>query len=149
MAVLGGEDGDKVVGRPYSMDGVYADEIQPFVRESSEFQPDHFDLEKMFSLFLDQWGRWKFNLNSTFYLVDIPDEVCQWFVCPTDMHWPSISWRIYGSTRLYWLLMKLNGVRDQNLFAQVRAGTKVRYLSYGQYVSDILSSMEQDQLRQT
>ena len=40
----------------------------------------------MFSLFIDEEGRWKYNLNSTFYLIDIPDNVCKWYVCPTDMH---------------------------------------------------------------
>lgn len=66
----------------------------------------------MFSFFIDEEGRWQFNLNSTFYLIDIPDTVCKWYICPTDMHWPSISYKVYGSTRLVWFLMKLNEVKD-------------------------------------
>ena len=93
-----GQNRNKEVGRPYTMDGVYVDEIQDFVHSNEDTHPDFFDLDKMFSLFIDEEGRWQYNLNSTFYLVDIPDEVCEWYICPTDMHWPSISWKVYGST---------------------------------------------------
>ena len=129
------------------MDGVYQNEISQYVHDENDAKPDFFDLDKMFSLFIDEKGRWQYNLNSTFYLIDIPDEVCQWYICPTDMHWPSIAWKVYGSTRLAWFLMKLNDIRDQNIFEQVKAGTKIRYLSYGKFVSTMLTNMEQEQLR--
>ena len=148
MDGLMGQNGTRVVGKPYTMDGVFADDIRDFVHSIDDTQPDFFDLDKMFSLFIDEEGRWKYNLNSTFYLVDIPDEVCQWYTCPTDMHWPSVSWKVYGSTRLAWFLMKLNNVRDLNLFDQVKAGTKIRYLDYGQFVHTMLSNMEQEQNQQ-
>ena len=112
MAERRGKRNNREVGKPYSMDGVYTNEIRDYVLSDEDASPDFFDLDKMFSLFIDEEGRWQYNLNSTFYLIDIPDSVCKWYVCPTDMHWPSISWKIYGSTRLAWFLMKLNGVRD-------------------------------------
>ena len=145
MAEKRGINGTKEVGMPYSMDGVYDNEIRPYVHDNSDTEPDFFDLDKMFSLFIDEEGRWQYNLNSTFYLIDIPDEVCQWYICPTDMHWPSISRKVYGSTRLAWFLMKLNGVRDQNIFDQIKAGTRIRYLDYTQFVHEMLSNMEQEQ----
>lgn len=148
MAEKRGQSGNKEVGRPYTMDGVYVDEIQDFVHSNEDTHPDFFDLDKMFSLFIDEEGRWQYNLNSTFYLVDIPDEVCEWYICPTDMHWPSISWKVYGDTRLAWFLMKLNDVRDQNIFDQVKAGTRIRFLDYGRFVHTMLSNMEQDQLKE-
>lgn len=135
--------GNVTVGVPYTMDGVYVDEIQDYVRSNSDCQPDFFDLDKMFSLFIDEEGRWQYNLNSTFYLIDIPDEVCEWFTCPTDMHWPSISWKVYGSTRLSWFLMKLNNIHDQNIFEPIKAGTRIRYLEYSKFVNTMLSNMEQ------
>lgn len=147
MAEKRGINGTKEVGIPYTMDGVYANEIGPYVHDNRDTQPDFFDLDKMFSLFIDKEGRWQYNLNSTFYLIDIPDEVCQWYICPTDMHWPSIAWKVYGSTRLAWFLMKLNGVRDQSIFDQIKAGTRVRYLDYTQFVNAMLSNMEQEHLR--
>lgn len=133
------------VGFPYTMDQVYTDDIEEYVHNGSDTKPDFFDLDKMFSLFIDEKGQWKFNLNSTFYLIDIPDAVCDWYVCPTDMHWPSISWKVYGSTRLAWFLMKLNNVRDQNIFDIIKAGTKIRYLNYSKFVNKILTNMEQEQ----
>lgn len=147
MAEKRGVQRNKDVGHPYRMEDVYVDEIQDFTHRNSDAQPDFFDLDKMFSLFIDEEGRWQYNLNSTFYLIDIPQEVCKWYVCPTDMHWPSISWKVYGSTRLAWFLMKLNEVKDQNIFEQVKAGTKVKYLEYGSLVHPMLIEMEKDKLR--
>ena len=147
MAEKRGIEGNKVVGKPYSMDGVYANEIAPYIHDSDDTDPDFFDLDKMFSLFIDEEGRWKYNLNSTFYLIDIPDEVCQWYICPTDMHWPSIAWKVYGSTRLAWFLMKLNDIRDKNIFDQIKAGTRIRYLDYNKFVNTMLTGMEQEQLQ--
>lgn len=146
MAEKRGKRNNREVGKPYSMDGVYTNEIRDYVLSDEDASPDFFDLDKMFSLFIDEEGRWQYNLNSTFYLIDIPDSVCKWYVCPTDMHWPSISWKIYGSTRLAWFLMKLNGVRDQNIFDQIKAGTRIRFLEYGKYVHDMLTNMEQEHL---
>lgn len=144
MAEKRGIKGTCIVGKPYTLDQVIENEIVEYLKDN-EAKPDFFDLDKMFSLFIDEEGRWKFNLNSTFYLIDIPDEVCNWYVCPTDMHWSSISWKVYKSTRLAWFLMKLNGVRDQSIFNQIKAGTRVRYLDYSKFVNDILSNMEQEQ----
>ena len=148
MAEKRGLRNTRVVGKPYTMDGVCPDDIRDYVHSIQDTQPDFFDLDKMFSLFIDEQGRWQYNLNSTFYLVDIPDEVCSWYTCPTNMHWPSISWKIYGSTRLAWLLMKLNNVKDNNIFEQITAGSKIRYLDYSRFVHSMLSNMEQDQNQQ-
>jgi len=73
MAENRGIQGNKVVGKPYSVDGVYVDELQDYMHDNSDTQPDFYDLDKMFSLFIDKEGRWQYNLNSTFYLIDIPD----------------------------------------------------------------------------
>ena len=53
MAENRGIGGSRVVGKPYSMDGVYVDDIQPFVHDDNDTAPDFFDLDKMFSLFID------------------------------------------------------------------------------------------------
>lgn len=124
---------------------MYVNEIADFVDKGDDAKPDFFDLDKMFSLFMDEEGRWQYNLNSTFYLIDIPDEVCEWYICPTDMHWGSISWKVYGSPRLAWFLMKLNGVRDYNIFDQIKAGTRVKTLNFSQHLHNILNLMEQEQ----
>lgn len=147
MADKRGIKGTCVVGKPYTMDGVYVNEISSYIHDQHDGQPDFYDLDKMFSLFIDGEGRWQYNLNSTFYLIDIPDGVCEWYVCPTDMHWPSISYKVYGSTRLAWYLMKMNDVRDQNIFNQIKAGTRIRYLDYSKFVNEMLVSMEHSDMR--
>ena len=58
MADLRGKNGTRVVGKPYSMDGVYVDDIQDYVRSNDDASPDFYDLDKMFSLFIDEKGRW-------------------------------------------------------------------------------------------
>ena len=77
MAEKRGLRGTRVVGKPYTMDGVFADDIRDYIHSISDAQPDFFDLDKMFSLFIDEEGRWQYNLNSTFYLIDIPDNICK------------------------------------------------------------------------
>ena len=61
------------------------------------------DLENMFDIFEDSRHNRVYNLNKTLYIeVDLdklPD-----FICDCEMHWPLISYRIYGTTRLAWLL---------------------------------------------
>ena len=44
------------------------------------------------------------------------------------MHWPLISYVIYGTTRLAWLLMKLNGVGPEQAFMPKRAADPVKYI---------------------
>ena len=54
MAELRGQNGTIEVGKPYTMDGVYVNEIQDFVHDNNDTSPDFFDLDKMFSLFMDK-----------------------------------------------------------------------------------------------
>ena len=54
MAELRGRNGTRVVGKPYTMDGVFTDDIRGYVHSVSDAQPDFFDLDKMFSLFIDE-----------------------------------------------------------------------------------------------
>lgn len=45
------------------------------------------------------------------------------------MHWPLISYSIYGTTRFAWLLMKLNGVKAEDTFMPKYPSDKVKYIS--------------------
>lgn len=79
-----------------------------------------------------------FNLNSTVYF-NIDESQYLYTTVSADLHWTIISYNIYGTTRLAWLLMKLNAVNAENTFCLVRAGTKIRYLSK-ELVQDIIKS---------
>ena len=101
--------------------------------------------EQMLNVYLDKHGVWNLNINSSFYAVNLPDEILSAYVCPSDMRWPSISYNIYGTTRLAWLLMKINGVRGAAIFREVRSGFAVKYLDMSRYVNKILSLIQENE----
>lgn len=93
--------------------------------------PDYWkttDLENLFDISRDGLGRYRFNLNESLYLL-VPEGALQTYTCKYEhMHWPLISYVLYGTTRLAWLLMKLNGVSVEDSFMPMSASDKVRYL---------------------
>ena len=99
------------------------------------------DLEQMMGAYLDDQNTWTLNINSTFYAINIPNELFSKYTLTSDLHWPTISYNIYGTTRLAWLLMKLNGIKDGNIFNIIKSGTTIRYLDKTRYVDTILSSL--------
>ena len=86
------------------------------------------DLEHLFNVYQDSKGNYKYNLNSTLY-INANDSDCSYFTVTHDCHWTLVSYIIYGTTRLAWLLMKLNKVKAADVFAQLKAGTTVKYLT--------------------
>jgi len=94
--------------------------------------PDYWkatDLENLFDINPDSLGRYGFNLNENLYL-DVPDRVMGTYICQyAEMHWPLISYVLYGSTRFAWLLMKLNNVKAEDIFMPKRASETVKYIS--------------------
>lgn len=103
------------------------------------------DMEQMLNVYLDEHGVWNLNINSSFYAIDLPDEILSLYVVPSDMRWPSISYNIYGSTRLAWLLMKLNNVSGAAVFKEVPAGSGVKFLERGRYVDAILATIQENE----
>lgn len=86
------------------------------------------DLEHMFNVYQDSNSNYKYNLNTALY-IEAPDSRCSHFTVSYDCHWPLVSYNIYGTTRLAWLLMKLNDVKATNVFMKIKAGTTVKYLA--------------------
>lgn len=85
------------------------------------------DLENAFDVTQKQDGKYFYNLNETVYL-DVDSDRLSEFVCDSRMHWPLISYRIYGTTRLAWLLTKLNRVEARDMFSAKEPGETVLYL---------------------
>ena len=83
------------------------------------------DFENFFDISKDDDGYYRYNLNSTLYLGYSYSDLKE-YVPSHDLHWPIISYNIYGTTRLAWLLCKLNGVKDP--IYPVDAGTPVMYV---------------------
>ena len=80
----------------------------------------------MFGVFADSDGRYFYNLNETIY-INAKGALAEHTVS-YDSQWPLISYKIYGTTRLAWLLMKVNDVDLAGSIAPVKAGTVVKYI---------------------
>lgn len=98
------------------------------------------DLENAFTVHEDSKHNLVFNLNETIYL-NIAKSSLKRFIPDHPMHWSLISYKLYGTTRLAWILMKTNGVRANRIFSRVLPTQVVYYLDKGK-VQEILSSIE-------
>lgn len=88
------------------------------------------DLENFFNIYQDKNSYYKFNINSTVY-IDVPPSRLKTYKCQHDMHWPTISYQIYGTVHLAWVLMKVNNITPDISFEIVPAGSEVKYLDRG------------------
>lgn len=85
------------------------------------------DLENMFEARPDRRGNYMYNLNESLYL-DVPESQLREFTCDARMHWPLISYKIYGTTRLAWLLIKINKVETRDVFKAKLPSETVKYV---------------------
>lgn len=86
------------------------------------------DFENFFEIYENKYDKRKpyvYNLNSTVYFKGVPKKT---FRLKHDMFWTTISYELYNTTRLWWILMKVNNVDTKNLFEPVRADETVKYL---------------------
>lgn len=97
------------------------------------------DLENMLDVFTDKRGNIVFDLNRTIYINVDPNRLPE-YECKAQLHWTTISYNIYGSTRLAWLLWKLNNIDASNIFQAKQPGDKVKYLPQ-KYVESIVSEI--------
>ena len=98
------------------------------------------DLENAFSIYEDGKNNFVFNLNETVY-VNVPQSYLKQYIPDHPLHWSTISHKLYGTTRLAWLLMKLNNVKADRLFTRVLPTQVVYYLDESD-VQQLLSTME-------
>jgi hypothetical protein len=85
------------------------------------------DLETMFSVYLDKRGNYALNLNEGLYL-SFQKSKLPHMKLDHDLFWTTISYKIYGTTRLAWLLMKINDVKADQIFDIQRTGTDIYYI---------------------
>lgn len=99
------------------------------------------DFENFFDVYTDKRGNLVFNLNKSLYFF-IDDGAIEQMQMTHNMHWPLASYKIYGTTRLAWLLMKINNVDAKNVFDIIHAGDVIKYLSREQLASvlDIINA---------
>ena len=77
-----------------------------------------YDVESVFNIHEDLRGNIVFNLNETTYF-NVPKNMLKAKILDHPLHWSTISYEIYGTTRLAWFLLKLNNIPTKNLFIRV------------------------------
>ena len=97
------------------------------------------DLENAFDIFVDKKLNNMFNLNKSIY-INVDLESLPKFQCTHTMHWTLISYKIYNTTRLAWLLWKVNKVKMEDTFKAKQPGDVVRYLPKD-YVQAIVADL--------
>ena len=85
------------------------------------------DLENIFGVYQDKRGNLVYDLNQTLY-INVDKSSLPIFICDCDMQWTLISYKIYGTTRLAWLLWKINDISLENIFDTKHPGDQILYL---------------------
>jgi hypothetical protein len=88
---------------------------------------DIVDFENFFKIHKDNNGYYKYNLNENLY-INVEPENCEQYILKTRAYWPLISYKIYNTTKLAWLLMKINDVKGENIFEYKNPGDIIYYL---------------------
>ena len=98
------------------------------------------DLENMFEVSVDKKQKYVYNLNETLCFAGSNNNL-KLFKLDHDMFWTLASYKLYGTTRYAWLLMKLNNVDGDHIFDQLHAGDVIKYIDTGsiQQVQDMLA----------
>ncbi len=85
------------------------------------------DLQNAFDTYIDKKLNRMFNLNTSVY-INADESVLQKFQCNHEMHWTTISYKRYGTTRLAWLLWKVNKTSVPDTFKAKQPGDIVYFL---------------------
>ena len=84
------------------------------------------DYEKALNVYIDNNGNYKFNLNSGLY-IDINEKDVQYYVVNNPIEsWQLLSYKLYGTPRLVWILYKLNNITAKNIFEPLKIGQKIK-----------------------
>ena len=97
------------------------------------------DLENMLHIYQDDKQNNYYNLNNTLY-VNVPLEYFQLYTCDCDSTWTLLSYKLYSTTRLAWLLMKLNEVKTSEVFQLKHPGDVIKYIPK-EMVQNIIGDM--------
>ena len=92
------------------------------------------DLSNLFHVYtdrnLDEPTNKVFNIMRTLHLInidDIPLSYFQYYQVKLNDTWPLISYKLYGTIELWWLLLKMNDIKDP--FYEPEMDSYLRYVS--------------------
>lgn len=117
------------------------------LKNISDIDPDYSsskitDLENFFDIYLDKNGNYVYNLNQGLYF-KFDKSLLPVYVCDHDAHWPLVSYKLYGTTRLAWLLAKINDATFEQMMKPVLAGQRIFTLDKDT-VQNIVASFQED-----
>ena len=95
------------------------------------------DFDNFFEIYVDKRGNFAYNLNSNLYF-DCSGANLEVYVPTHDLHPTIVSYNIYGTPRLAWLICKVNGVTDPS--AVFESGSPVLYVPKD-YIGDLARFM--------
>lgn len=98
------------------------------------------DFENTLNVYQDKNNNWLYNLNQSTTL-SVDESLILTYTCQYDSHWPLISYNLYGTTRLAWMLYKLNDININNIFKPILAGDKIKYIQKS-FIRTIINSLQ-------
>ena len=102
---------------------------------------DDADFEQIFPVYQTEEGFYFLNiLNTISFPEDLDPNVYEFYDINTQETWLKISDNIYGTTKLWWILIKLNKIA--NTVALPRAGQRIKYIK-PLFVRDILTELKE------
>lgn len=97
------------------------------------------DLENVFNISIDKNQNYVYNLNETL-VINIAESELTEIICDHPTYWTQLSYVLFGSTRLAWILMKINHVSALGMFEIIQPGDTVKVPS-GEIVSRIVNAI--------
>ena len=99
------------------------------------------DLENIFDIYVDKRHNAVYNMNQTLY-INVDRDLLPDYVCTSEMHWTTLSYLIYGTTRLAWLLLKVNDVEAKDMFKAKQPGEKIKFLPKS-YMDNVVATINE------
>lgn len=94
------------------MDNVDKSTIANFTQDSEDFA-------QLFTISLDDNNNYRYNINRSLYFKNVsvmtPDSYNDYVVQYGDT-WTNIAYKLYGSPKLWWIICKVNNVKDATVF---------------------------------
>ena len=103
-------------------------------------QLESFRYENLFNVYTDVNGRYFYNiLSKVNFPQNMQPEFYSTYTVPANgMPWTYISYKIYNTILLWWLICAVNGIQNPVFLPQ--AGTQLKYLN-PEYVRTVIAQM--------
>lgn len=97
-----------------------------------------YDMANIFNQYTDEDGFEYFNLANSINIADIDSSLYDEIFLNEVDTWYDLSYRYYGTTRLWWIILVANNIQDA--FAEAVSGKKIKILKK-EAVSEVLNQI--------